>query len=123
MAGRAAQRLRGQPGTTGLPATDALVLADAGRLNAEFGYGITSLNGRGLLATYVRVALTEGIDQTWHLGTRLALAESLNPRVEASRRQRECDMAGHELALRVDLGWQGARCLMRQVDFVAFIGT
>ena len=54
---------------------------------------------------YARVALTEGADQALHLGTRLALAESLNFSLEASRRHREGDAAAHELALRANLGF------------------
>ena len=36
---------------------------------------------------------------------RLALAESLDFSVEASRSLREGDVAGHEPALRANLGW------------------
>ena len=98
------ERLWGQPGTTGLPGADPLVDAAAGRLEAELGYGLATLNGRGLLTLYARVALTEGTDQAWHLGTRLALAESLNFSLEASRRQREGDRVAHEVALLANLG-------------------
>ena len=63
------------------------------------------MRGRGLLTPYARVAFTEGADQAWHLGTRLALAESLNFSLEASHREREGDVAAHELALRANLGF------------------
>ena len=99
------ERLWGQSGATGLVPADALTTAAAGRLEAELGYGLAALKGRGLLTPYARVALTEGADQAWHLGTRLALAESLSLSVEASRRQRQGDVEAHELALRANLGF------------------
>ena len=98
-------RLWDQSTAAGLVPADALAPAADGRLDAELGYGLTALRGRGLLTPYARVALTEGTDQAWHLGTRLALAETLNFSLEASRRQREGDTAAHELALRANLGW------------------
>ena len=64
------------------------------------------MRGHGLLTPYARAALTEGADQAWHLGARLALAESLNLSLEASRHS----MAGawtaaHDLALLATLGF------------------
>ena len=51
-----------------------------GVIEAELGYGLwPPCRGRGLLTPYARVALTEGTDQAWHMGTRLALAESAEP--------------------------------------------
>ena len=98
-------RLWGQSTAAGLAPADPLATGAAGRLDAELGYGLATLNGRGLLTPYARVALTEGTDQAWHLGTRLALAESLNLSLEASRRARDGDVAAHELALRANLGF------------------
>ena len=48
---------------------------------------------------------TEGADQAWHLGTRLAVAESLNLSLQAGRRAREGEAAAHELALLATLDW------------------
>jgi len=98
-------RLWGQPGTPSLAPADTLAPTAAGRLDAEFGYGLATLQGRGLLTPYARVALTEGADQAWHLGTRLVVAESLNFSLEAGRRQRQGDVAAHELALLANLGF------------------
>ena len=106
MAGSATARLWDQATTAGLaPPAGALVPTGAGRLEAELGYGLAALKGRGLLTPYARVALTEGADQAWHLGTRLALAESLNFSLEASRRAREGDRAAHEVALLANVGF------------------
>ena len=98
-------RLWGQQSMAGLAPQDALALTAAGRLDAELGYGLATLRGRGLLTPYARVAFTEGADQAWHLGTRLALAESLNLSLEASHREREGEIAAHELALLATLGF------------------
>ena len=95
------ERLWGQPNAAGLAVDNAA----AGRLDAELGYGLSALQGRGLLTPYVRAALVEGDSRAWHLGARLALAASLNFSVEASRRQRDGDAAAHELALLATLAW------------------
>ena len=98
------QSLWGQAGVNGQSLVDPLATA-AGRLDAELGYGLAALSGRGLLTPYARVALTEGADQAWHLGTRLELAEILNLSLEAGRRSREGERAAHEVALLAKLGW------------------
>ena len=100
-----ASSLWSQPAAAGLPGTDPLAPAAAGRLDAELGYGMAALQGRGLLTPYARVGLTEGANQAWHLGTRLAVAESLNLSLEAGRRAREGEAAAHEIALLATLGW------------------
>ena len=84
----------------GGPAVDA-----AGRLQAELGYGLATLHGRGLLTPYARIALVESADRAWHLGTRLALAGSLNLSLEAGRKERRGQAAANELALRAALGF------------------
>ena len=64
MAGSATARLWDQATTAGLtPPAGALAPTAAGRLEAELGYGLAALNGRGLLTPCARVALTEGADQ------------------------------------------------------------
>ena len=98
-------RLWGQPQASGLTPGHPLATAAAGRLDAELGYGVAALRGRGLLTPYVRAALAEGSEQAWHVGARLALPASLNFSLEASRRQREGDAAAHEVALLATLGW------------------
>ena len=77
----------------------------AGRLDAEFGWGLRALRGRGVLTPYARAALAEGDNQSWHLGTRLALAESLNLSLEGSRRRFAGGDTAHDLTLRASLPW------------------
>ena len=105
VAGSGVERLWGQSRARGLAPHDALLPTPAGRLDAEVGYGLAALKGRGLLTPYARVALREGSDQAWHLGARLDLAASLDLSLEASRRAREGEGAAHELALLATLGW------------------
>ena len=75
-----------------------------GRLDAEFGWGLPALRGRGVLTPYARVALAEGDNQSWHLGARLALAQSLNLSLEGSRRRTGHDTV-HDLTLRASMPW------------------
>ncbi|MDE0196230.1 MAG: hypothetical protein OXP08_11845, partial [bacterium] len=105
MAGSGVERLWGLQGGAGLGMPGGGTAPAAGRLDAEMGYGLAALRGRGLLTPYARVALTEGADQAWHLGARLAVAESLNLSLEASRRGVAGADAAHDLALLATLGF------------------
>ena len=75
-----------------------------GRLDAEFGWGLPALRGRGVLTPYARVALAQGDNQSWHLGARLALAKSLNLSLEGSSRRTGRDTV-HDLTLRASMPW------------------
>ena len=99
------ERLWGQPGGAALGVPGGGMAPATGRLDAELGYGVAALRGRGLLTPYARVALTEGADQAWHLGARLGLAESLKLSLEASRRSRAGAASAHDLALLATLGF------------------
>ena len=102
--GSGVSRLWGQSDASGL-APDNGSATVAGRVEAELGYGLSALQGRGLLTPYVRAALVEGDSQALHLGARLDLRQSMNFSLEASRRARDGDEAAHEVALRANLGW------------------
>ena len=77
----------------------------AGRLDAELGYGLPALRGRGVLTPYARLALLEGDGRSWHLGTRLALDSSLNLSLEGSSRRVAGGETVHDLALRASVPW------------------
>ena len=98
-------QLWGQPQASGLAAGNPLATAAAGRLDAELGYGMTALRGRGLLTPHLHAALATGSEQAWHLGAPLDVAESLNLSLEASGRPQDGDVAANELALRTTLPW------------------
>ena len=104
-AGSGVERLWGHSTTAGLAPAYPMAATDSGRLDAELGYGLAALRGQGLLTPYARVALTEGAEQAWHLGARLAVAESLNLSVEASRRGMGGAAAAHDVALLATLGF------------------
>ena len=78
---------------------------DAGRLDAELGWGLRALSGQGILTPYARVGLVEGYGRSWHLGTRLALVESLSLSVEGSRREHAGTDAAHDIALHATMPW------------------
>ena len=99
-------RLWSQPDARGLAGGGAgLSASPAARVDAELGWGLRTLNGQGLLTPYARASLVEGSEHAWHLGTRLALTESLDLSLEASHRQRADEAAAQEVALRASLPW------------------
>ena len=77
----------------------------AGRLDAELGCGPPALRGRGILTPYARVALADGDGRSWHLGTRLTVAESLDLSLEGSQRQGAGRDTAHDVALRATVPW------------------
>ena len=98
-AGSAAERLWSQPDASALAAGRATPAA--GRVDAELAWGVSALRGRGVVTPYARLALAEGQDRSWRLGTRLALAESLDLSLEGSSR----GGTAHDLTLRATLPW------------------
>ena len=76
-----------------------------GRVDAELAWGLAALRGRGVLTPYARLALAENESRSWHIGTRLALAESLNVSLEGSHRQLAGSGTTHDLALRATVPW------------------
>ena len=63
------------------------------------------MKGQGLLTPYARASLVEGSEHAWYLGTRLALAESLNLSLEATHRQRRDEVAAQEVAVFATVPW------------------
>ena len=76
-----------------------------GRLDAELGYGLAALRGRGVLTPYARLALVQGNARSWHLGARLSLAQSLDLSLEGSRRQYAGRDTAHDVGLRASVPW------------------
>ena len=94
-------RLWSQPDAQGLGGAPGISSSPAARLDAELGYGLRAMNGQGVLTPYVRGSLVEGSEQAWHVGTRLALPESLTMSLEATHRQGLHETSAQELALLV----------------------
>ena len=97
-------RLWSQPDARGLAGGPGLTSSPAARVDAELGYGLRTMNGQGVLTPYARASLVEG-EHAWHLGTRLALSESLNLSLEATHRQGQDDVLAQELALLATVPW------------------
>ena len=102
VAGSGAERLWSQPDASALVAGGAAPAA--GRVDAELGWGLPALRGRGVLTPYTRLALAADDGRSWHLGTHLALAESLDLSLEGSHRQGDNGTA-HDLMLRATVPW------------------
>ena len=94
-------RLWSQPDASSLVAVGETA---SGRVEAELGWGVSALRGRGVLTPYARMALAEGAGGSWHLGSRLSLSESLALSLEGSRRQSGGETA-HDLTLHATLPW------------------
>ena len=103
-AGSGVARLWSQPDASAPVRVGGLESPPAGRVDAELGWGLAALRGRGVLTPYTRLALAAGAGRSWHLGTRLALAESLDLNLEGSHRQTGGETA-HDLMLRATVPW------------------
>ena len=93
--GSGVARLWLQPDASAL-VHDSPAASVPGRMDAELGWGLAALRGRGVLTPYARLALAEGEGRNWRLGTRLALAESLDLSLEG---------AAHHLTLSATAPW------------------
>ncbi|MDE0667887.1 MAG: hypothetical protein OXI48_02510, partial [bacterium] len=82
--GSGVERLWSQPDASALVQGGA---ASPARVDAELGYGVAALGGKGVLTPYARLALAESEDRRWRLGARLSLAESLDLGVEGAARR------------------------------------
>ena len=91
-----------RPDTRGMAAGTSLA-TPAGQTQAELGYGLPAFHGRGVLTPYARASLVGDVESAWHLGTRLALRESLDLSLEATQRRRQGNTPAHELALHATL--------------------
>ena len=105
MAAGGVAQLWSQPDGSSLVPVGGSSAPAAGRVDAELGWGLPALRGRGVLTPYARVALAEGYGDAWHLGTRLSLASSLDLSLEGSRRDHAASGAAYDLALRASIPW------------------
>ena len=105
MAASGVGRLWSQPDARGLAGAPGVSPTPPARVDAELGYGLRAMNGQGVLTPYARASLVEGSEHAWHLGTRLALAESLSLSLEATHRQRPDAVSAQELALLATVPW------------------
>ena len=69
-------------------ADPAMLDAPATRLDTRFGYGISALQGRGVLTPYTAVGLARGQGRRYRMGGRMAVGRSAAISLETERRTR-----------------------------------
>ena len=69
-------------------ADPAMLDAPATRLDTRFGYGISALQGRGVLTPYTAVGLARGQGRRYRMGGRMAVGRSATISLETERRIR-----------------------------------
>jgi len=79
--------------------------ATSGRLNAELGYGLSRLGGRGLVTPFAGLLLADGGGRRYSLGGRFAVGQSLNLSLEAERRESDSVSPDHGVMLSGQLCW------------------
>ena len=87
------------------PNLDPYGPSPSAQADAELGYGPRALNGYGIFTPYARASLSEAHAKSLHLGTRLALTEELDIRLEATYRHQEQSPSAKELALLATMPW------------------
>ena len=87
----------------GKPLTAAAGMAM--RLDAELGYGLGVLRGRGLATPYGGLSQSEGGRRRWRAGGRLRVGPDLSLSLEGERRERAEGGADHGILLTGTLRW------------------
>ena len=87
----------------GKPLTAAAGMAM--RLDAELGYGLGVLRGRGLATPYGGLSQSEGGSRRWRAGGRLRVGPDLSLNLEGERRERAEGGADHGILLTGTLRW------------------
>ena len=75
------------------------------RLDAELGYGLGVLRGRGLATPYGGLSQSEGGSRRWRAGGRLRVGPDLSLSLEGERRERAEGSADHGILLTGTLRW------------------
>ena len=80
---------------------------DAARVEAELGYGLVALGGRGLVRPYTQVSMAGEGSRHYRMGSRLELGDTLRVGVEVGRREASGSETDHGVMLRLELGSAG----------------
>ena len=86
-------------------ANDNEAPSPAAGLDAELGYGLGVLGGRGVLTPHGGLSLSDGGSRTWRAGGRLAVGPSLTLDLEGERRESADDAPDHGVMLRATARW------------------
>ena len=81
--------------------------SDAARVEAELGYGLVALGGRGLVRPYTAVSMAGEGSRHYRIGSRLELGDTLRVGVEVGRREASGMETDHGVMLRLELGSAG----------------
>ena len=81
--------------------------SDAARVEAELGYGLVALGGRGLVRPYTQVSMAGEGSRHYRMGSRLELGDTLRVGVEVGRREASGSETDHGVMLRLELGSTG----------------
>ena len=77
---------------------------EAARVEAELGYGLVALGGRGLVRPYTQVSMAGEGSRHYRMGSRLELGDTLRVGVEVGRREASGMETDHGVMLRLELG-------------------
>ena len=80
---------------------------EAARVEAELGYGLVALGGRGLVRPYTQVSMAGEGSRHYRMGSRLELGDTLRVGVEVGRREASGSETDHGVMLRLELGSAG----------------
>ena len=81
--------------------------SNAARVEAELGYGLVALGGRGLVRPYTQVSMAGEGSRHYRMGSRLELGDTLRVGVEVGRREASGSETDHGVMLRLELGSAG----------------
>ena len=85
--------------------TPAPGVRQAGRVDAEIGYGLSGLVARGVVTPFAGLVLASESSRRYRLGSYLEFAEWLRLSVEAGREERGTRLPNHGVLLRAHLRW------------------
>ena len=90
-----------------LTAPASALASDAASVEAELGYGLVALGGRGLVRPYTQVSMAGEGSRHYRMGSRLELGDTLRVGVEVGRREASGMETDHGVMLRLELGSTG----------------
>ena len=79
--------------------------ASAAHIDAEMGYGLTVLDGGGMVTPYVGMAVAEKGARAFRLGGRLSVGPAFSLSVEGERREESAGAAAHAVSVNGALRW------------------
>ena len=88
-----------------LGSAPAASAAPGAHIDAEMGYGLTVLDGGGMVTPYVGMAVAEKGARAFRLGGRLSVGPAFSLSVEGERREESAGAAAHAVSVNGALRW------------------